>query len=104
MFESTGAFALFDYFRVPYARADDEPAAPGLASLGVGARSARLSWPLESALASERRRPTAYFLGSAPLFGRVASDDDVRGWLRHIGGGWHPVEDVRDEQGIVVGA
>ena len=104
MFESTGAFALFDYFRVPYARVDAEPAARGLASLWAGERSVTLSWPLESALASERRRPTSYFLGSAPLFGRVASDKDVRGWLRRIGGSWHPVEDVRDEQGIVVGA
>ena len=104
MFESTGAFALFDYFRVPYTRVDGEPAAPGLASLWIGERSARLSWPLESALASARRRSSGYFLGSAPLFGRVASDGDVRGWLRHIGGSWHPVEDVRNEQGIVVGA
>jgi peptidoglycan/xylan/chitin deacetylase (PgdA/CDA1 family) len=104
MFESTGAFALFDYFRVPHTRVDDKPVARGLASLSVRGQSAGLFWPLESALASVVRRPTSHFLGSAPLFGLVASDDTVRAWLRHIGGSWHPVEDVRNEQGIVVGA
>jgi peptidoglycan/xylan/chitin deacetylase (PgdA/CDA1 family) len=104
MFESTGAFALFDYFRVPYAHVDGEARAPGLASLTPSGRSASLSWPLESLLEAERRRPTGSFLGSAPLFGHVATDDMVRGWLRRIGGSWHPVEDVRNEQGIVIGA
>src|SRR2546423_8988053 len=104
MFESTGAFALFDYFRVPHTRVDDEAAAPGLASLSVRGQSATLSWPLESALASERRRPTSFSLGSDPLFGRVASDGNVRAWLRRIGGSWHRVEDVHNEEGIVVGA
>ena len=60
MFESTGAFALFDYFRVPYTLVDDEPAASGLVSLSVRGQSPSLSWPLESALATERRRPTRY--------------------------------------------
>ena len=104
MFESTGAFALFDYFRVPYTLVDDEPAASGLVSLSVRGQSPSLSWPLESALATERRRPTRYLLGSTPLFGRIASDGNVRAWLRHIGGAWHPVEDVRNEQSVVAGA
>jgi peptidoglycan/xylan/chitin deacetylase (PgdA/CDA1 family) len=104
MFESTGAFALFDYFRVPYTRVEDEPAAPSLASLSVRGQSASLFWPLESALAHQLHRRTSYILGSARLFGRIASDDEVRGWLRRIGGDWHPVEGVRNEQGSVVGA
>jgi peptidoglycan/xylan/chitin deacetylase (PgdA/CDA1 family) len=104
MFDATSAFALFDYFRVPYTRVDDEVAVPGLASLSLRGQSASLSWPLESVYASERRRPASYFLGSTPVFGRVASEDRVRAWLRHTGGRWHPVEDVRNEQGIVVGA
>jgi peptidoglycan/xylan/chitin deacetylase (PgdA/CDA1 family) len=104
MFESTGAFALFDYFRVPYTRVDGEPAAPGLASLWLYGQSAVLSWPLVSSLASKRHRPIGYHLGSTRLFGHVAPDDTVRGWLRSIGGKWHPVENVRDDQGIVIGA
>lgn len=102
MFESTGAFALFDYFRVPYSRVEDEPVARGLASFWARGRSMTVSWPLESELASER--PSRYFLGSAPLFGRVASDDRARAWLRRTGRNWHPVEDVCDAQGNVVGA
>ena len=72
MFESTGAFALFDYFRIPYTLVDDEPAASGFASLSVRGQSASLSWPLGSALATERHSPTGYLLGSTPLFGRIA--------------------------------
>jgi peptidoglycan/xylan/chitin deacetylase (PgdA/CDA1 family) len=102
MFESTGAFALFDYFRVPYSLVDDEPVIRGLASLSAAGQTAALSWPLGRAVASQR--PTSYFLGSLQLFGRVAPDDDVRSWLRRIGGNWHPIEDVRNEQGTVVGA
>ena len=63
MFESTGRFALFDYFRVPHERVDGESASPGLASLSVRGQTASL-WPLDAALTSERRRPTSYFLGT----------------------------------------
>jgi peptidoglycan/xylan/chitin deacetylase (PgdA/CDA1 family) len=100
MFASTGAFELFDYFRVPYTRVDDQSAGPGLASLWRGGNSASLSWPHEPGFA-DRCRPTRFFLGSAPLFGRVASDEDVRTWLRHIGGDWHPVEDIDDDQRVI---
>ena len=86
MFETTGPFALFDYFRVPYKHVDDEPAAPGLASLSVRGEAATLFWPLADAQTSDRRRPSGYFLGATPLFGRVAPDKDVRSWLRRIGG------------------
>jgi peptidoglycan/xylan/chitin deacetylase (PgdA/CDA1 family) len=101
MFESTGGFALFDYFRVPYTQANREPVVPGLASLWTRGGSATLSWPLGPALASTR--PTSFFLGALQLFGRVAADGDVRTWLRRIGGTWHPVEDVCDERGTVLG-
>jgi peptidoglycan/xylan/chitin deacetylase (PgdA/CDA1 family) len=104
MFESTAPFALFDYFRVPHERVDAEPTAPGLASLSLRGQIASLSWPLDAALTSERRRPRSYFLGTTPLFGRVAPDGEVRSWLRRIGGNWRPTEDVRNEQGTLVGA
>jgi peptidoglycan/xylan/chitin deacetylase (PgdA/CDA1 family) len=104
MFESTGPFALFDYFRVPHERVNHEPVAPGLASLSVRGQRATLSWPLDAALRSERRRPSSYFLGSTPLFGRVAADGEVRSWLRRIGGTWHPTDDVRNAQGTLIGA
>src|SRR5438105_14950689 len=102
MFESTRALAPFDYFRVPYSRVDERPVARELESLSARGCSATLSWPAESGLASER--PGRYFLGSSPLFGRVASDDKARAWLRRTGRTWHPVEDVCDDQGNVVGA
>ena len=104
MFESTGPFALFDYFRVPYQRVDGESAAPGLASLSVRGETASLSWPLDAALTSERRRPTSYFLGTTPLFGRVAPDAEVRSWLPRIGGNWRAAEEIRNEQGTLAGA
>jgi hypothetical protein len=104
MFESTGAFRLFDYFRVPYDRVEGKSACPGLASLWARERSATLSWPLEPVLVTKRRTPSSYLLGSTPLFGRVASDDTVRAWLRYIGGSWHPVEEVRNEHGVVIGS
>src|SRR6266567_3349623 len=104
MFESTQAFLLFDYFRVPYERVEDEPAASGLASLSARGQAATLSWPLGAALVAERRRPGSYFVGSTPLFGRVAPDNKVRSWLRQIGGNWAPAEHVRSEQGTLIGA
>jgi peptidoglycan/xylan/chitin deacetylase (PgdA/CDA1 family) len=102
VFESTDTFELFDYFRVPYTRVEAEPPSPGLASLSARARPTMLSWPLESALVAEP--PGKYFLGSLQLFGRVAPHNTVRSWLRRIGGNWHPIEDVCDNQGAVVGA
>jgi hypothetical protein len=101
MFESTGAFALFDYFRVPYMRVEREPIVRGLASLSARGGTTALSWPLAPALAAER--PKSFFLGSLQLFGRVAPDDDVRAWLRQIGGSWHAVEDIRGDRGPVAG-
>src|SRR6184192_3415249 len=103
MFESTRAFALFDYFRVPYEQVENEPAAHGVASLSVRGRSAAtLSWPIGAALIAERRRPGSYLLESTPVFGRVAPDEKVRSWLQQIGGNWVPDEHVRNEQGTLV--
>jgi peptidoglycan/xylan/chitin deacetylase (PgdA/CDA1 family) len=104
VFETTGQFALFDYFRVPHERVDDEPVAPGLASLSARGQTASLYWPLIDASAPGRRRPSSYFLGATPLFGRVAPDGEVHSWLRRIGGNWRPTEEVRNEQGVLVGA
>jgi peptidoglycan/xylan/chitin deacetylase (PgdA/CDA1 family) len=104
MFKSTGPFALFDYFRVPHERVGAESAPPGLASLSVRGQTASLSWPLEAVLRSERRRPTSYFLGTTPLFGRVAPDAEVRSWLPRNGGNWRAAEEIRNEQGTLVGA
>ena len=104
MFESTGSFALFEYFRVPHERVDGEAAAANLASLSVRGQTATLSWPLEAALTSERRRPTSYFLGTTPLFGRVAPDAEVRSWLPRIGENWRAAQEIRNEQGTLVGA
>jgi peptidoglycan/xylan/chitin deacetylase (PgdA/CDA1 family) len=102
VFEATGAFALFDYFRVPYVSVGGSSPGSGLASLRSRERAATLSWPVDSVLVHER--PTKYFLGSLRLFGRLATDNTVRSWLRGLGGNWHPLEDVCDDQGAVIGA
>ncbi len=103
MFESTGAFALFDYFRVPYEQTENEAAGPSFASLWVRGESATLSWPLEAGFA-ERSRASSYFLGSTPLFGRLMPDEGVRLYLKRLGGNWHIADDVRDTQGTSLGA
>jgi peptidoglycan/xylan/chitin deacetylase (PgdA/CDA1 family) len=99
VFESTAAFQLFDYFRVPYRRVEPSAASLSLHRLSPRSSEATLSWPVESALEAER--PSKYFLGSFQLFGRVAPDSSVRSWLR---GSWHAAEDVCDDQGSVIGA
>jgi peptidoglycan/xylan/chitin deacetylase (PgdA/CDA1 family) len=103
MFESRGEFALFDYFRVPHDRVEGGSAVPGLGSLSVHGQSASLFWPLEAAL-GKAQRPSSYFLGGTPLFGRVASDGEMRSWLRRIGGNWHVAEDLRNHEGTLIGA
>jgi peptidoglycan/xylan/chitin deacetylase (PgdA/CDA1 family) len=102
VFESTGAFELFDYFRVPYERVEGESTVPGLASLCLRGDPITLSWPV--GLPPDSDRPTRFCLGSAQLFGRVAPNHRVSSWLRRIGGAWHPVDEVSDGQDRVLGA
>ena len=104
MFESSAPFILFDYFRVPYEVGAVEPIAPGVASLNARGRSVSLYWQTGAALAANRRRPSSYFVGPMPLFGRIASDSDVKLWLRRLGGKWRSAHDIRDAGGTLVGA
>jgi peptidoglycan/xylan/chitin deacetylase (PgdA/CDA1 family) len=104
MFESSAPFTLFDYFRVPYEIGAVEAIAPGVASLNARGRSVSLFWQTGAALARNERRPSSYFVGPMPLFGRIASDSDVRLWLRRLGGQWRSAHDIRDAEGTLVGA
>jgi peptidoglycan/xylan/chitin deacetylase (PgdA/CDA1 family) len=103
MFESSAPFTLFDYFRVPYDAGAAEPIAPGVAALNARGRSLSLFWPTGAALATNQGRPSSYFIGPMPLFGRIAPDADVRLWLQRLGGKWRVAHDIRDAEGTLVG-
>jgi peptidoglycan/xylan/chitin deacetylase (PgdA/CDA1 family) len=104
MFESTAPFTLFDYFRVPYELGAAEPIAPGIAALSLRGRSASLFWQTGAAFTKNALRPSSYFVGPMPLLGRIASDSDVRLWLRRLGGRWRSAHEIRDADGTLVGA
>ncbi|HEU5277376.1 MAG TPA: hypothetical protein VFU26_00585 [Gaiellaceae bacterium] len=104
MFESTEAFAFFDYFRVPYSRIDGAHLPSGLAALTSTGSSTSLYWPLGAALLTEGGALRNYFLDSTPLFARLIPDGTVRTWLRRLGGTWHPAEELHDERGTLIGA
>jgi peptidoglycan/xylan/chitin deacetylase (PgdA/CDA1 family) len=105
MFESTAPFTLFDYFRVPYdvvpRNGDDQH---GIEKLAMRTDDRTLSWPTNRALASGLSRAGSYFLNSTPLFGRVASDAQMRPWLQRKGGTWEKAHTVRDQHGRRVSA
>ncbi len=68
MFESTGAFALFDYFRVPYEQKEKEAAGPSFASLSVRGESAALSWPLEAGFAEPAAQAATFWAAPQRLW------------------------------------
>jgi hypothetical protein len=105
MFESTGSFTLFEYFRVPYDQAPHETAdLPDTVSLAVRGEPTTLSWPTTSRLVADGRRANSFLVGSMRLFGHVLPDSEVRASLRRAGGDWRSVHQVRDEHGTHVGA
>ena len=97
MFDSSGDFAFFDYFRVPYtvsaAAAPGGPGAPYQALWLAGTHGPVLAWP------GGAGEFGAYRLGDLPIFARVVDDratDQVRSdW----GSGWQPIESVVDGAG-----
>jgi peptidoglycan/xylan/chitin deacetylase (PgdA/CDA1 family) len=114
VFEASSPFALFDYFRVPYAvwPAEDAarpPRAPAVHWLRPAQQPGRarrsLLW-----LASAGGRPggTAaarlgrYQLADCTFFGHVAPD--IVPQARDLGSGWRPAEPIRDAGGNRVAA
>ena len=104
MFEASAAFELFDYFRVPYTRVEEETSAAGLASLAARGQPARLFWWTRGAETSEQTPMKCAFAGAVPLFARLASENFVRSTLRRLGGEWRRSEELRDEHGTLIGA
>jgi hypothetical protein len=104
MFESTAPFALFDYFRVPYAVAESRREdAPGIARL-VARDGATLSWPTRHALASALGHRGSFVLNSMPLFGRVVAEAQMRAWLHRNGRSWRKAYLLRTAEGKEVSA
>jgi hypothetical protein len=79
MFESTSPFLLFDYFRVPYELSGGAPAE--VAKVSAGSNSPFLSWPAADALAASGTRTGSFYLGSIPIFGRVACNAQMGEWM-----------------------
>jgi hypothetical protein len=103
LFVSSIPFTLFDYFRVPY----EEVAGPsdgrqGIATLSVRGETRKLSWPTAEAMAKSQA-PASYLIGSIPIFGRVATDAQMRSWLGSRRRDWHVAHEVRDERGLLAG-
>lgn len=116
MFEASGSFAFFDYFRVPY-----RVRPPQLANSHAGAaqfvhalsvRAARpgperrsLLWvngDARPAAASAAGQLGRYRLGRSTFFGHVVGDVAVPAMLPRPGPDWHPAEPVTDADGAAV--
>jgi hypothetical protein len=100
VFDSSAAFVLFDYFRVPYGRGG-RTSASGLERVTAGGSSSLL-WPGEKLLAD--RGPEPCQLGSIPIFARVLDERQVREVVRTLPGAWRPAEQLRDAGGRMIGA
>lgn len=113
MFEASGPFAFFDYFRIPYRVREDLAAdVPSriplpvqrlrvVGELGTPPRS--LLW-----LGTDERQGAAwpttcpmgrYRLGDSTFFCHVAPDGAVSPALKQLGRGWCPVEQISDGEG-----
>ena len=101
MFESSGPFALFDHFRVPYRLVN---ASPPVQRVTATDSSATLCWPDSQLLAREGHPPDLYFLRSVPLPGSVLDDVQARELLRSRGDDWEPADAVTDRNGSRVGS
>lgn len=77
---------------------------PGVAALSLASGQPFLAWPTTELLRARGRRPHSHFIGATPLFGRVATDTQMREWLRPSGAGWHAGHELRDERGTLVSA
>jgi hypothetical protein len=88
---SSHAFALFDYFRVPYrVEATDSQAVLGT----LGDDDVRVLWPAEPDPSGARRG--LWFLDGSRFFATVATDPQLREWECELGGRWEDVAEIRD--------
>jgi hypothetical protein len=112
MFEASGAFAFFDYFRVPYIVQPPEATHGSAAtsmSLGrlrtleqaEGSTRSLLWLParIGQSMRAETCRIGHYHFGDCSLFGHVALDTAVPALLRGIGQQWEPIETLHNGDG-----
>jgi hypothetical protein len=97
VFRATVPFTLFDYFRVPYERAD------GGAGVAEVSGERALRWPTAELLAAEGIRGGPYTLGPVPLLAAVADDDQMHSWFAPESRGWRRAHEIRDRDGLLVG-
>ena len=103
--ESTAAFTLFDYYRVPYQRIEAVDESRDVAELRFRGDTTSMCWPTARVLSSASdRRPGSYSIGQLRLFGAIAPDPQMRSWLRQRGGSWRELHELRDARGTLAGA
>jgi peptidoglycan/xylan/chitin deacetylase (PgdA/CDA1 family) len=111
VFEASSPFALFDYFRVPYAVRPAQDAAGSARSAAVHwlrpveqpARARRcLLWLAPGAGRPASARLGRYQLAGCTFFGHVAAGLPEQ--ARDLGHGWRPAEEISDADGHPVAA
>jgi peptidoglycan/xylan/chitin deacetylase (PgdA/CDA1 family) len=102
MFEASGRFVLFDYFRVPYERADG--ALDGVVRVSVAGEEPALYCPTGELLAAKAGAPALYSLDSIPLPGRVLDEHAMGELAAMLPGEWKPGDAVRGPAGEAASA
>jgi hypothetical protein len=105
MFEATRPFALFDYFRVPYACVDSDAGAArayGIASLGMHDDGPRLFWCTSTIPPPPGVRSASYAVAGIPIFGMVLPDAVLGKSLSRLGGSWRAEIAIRKDRGEVL--
>ena len=109
LFESTGGFLLFDYFRIPYDRVVDAPGRDRGESLrryeaveSVADPSRGIYWPRFGEGRRNGEMAGAFEFATMTIAGHVAIDVHVESILAELGGTWFPAETIRDRGGATV--
>jgi hypothetical protein len=103
MFETTGAFTLFDYFRIPHVRADVVlDALPDLERVTAVGSSSSFLWPAAALLAGAGARPGLHLVRAVPFVGRVLGHVEMRALVERLPGSWTQADIVRDRTGTAV--
>src|SRR5689334_11882810 len=105
MFETTSDLTLFDYFRIPYRRAEAVTKAGAeverVTALGG---SSSLFWPAEPWLSRIGAAPAPHFIGGVPVVGRMLGDEDVSALVERLAGSWSRSVPIHGEAGAAVSA
>src|SRR5215218_543469 len=99
MFEATGRFAFFDYFRIPYRIAPAPASAPDLGpSYGLMWRTGT-QWPVLAWPRSEAAKGAggSYRLGGKPVFAHVLDDLVASRSRSDWGTGWQATDPIVDD-------